>query len=282
MRSGQNREIGFLINQIANPFNAEVISGVCDLLEADGYLVSVLDGRDDADRQSQQLEAFIRNGRGGLLWVPATDTQDTVVSMLRNYRMPVVTFMRRLDHAGFDHVGTRNAEATEMATRYLAEIGHKKIAYLGGTDMTSVRQDRILGYTNAVGALGLGAPIVWGSLDNKIAGRDALRALLAKHPDTTAVVCNGDMVALGACLALIDDGMVPGREVSVIGFDDIQDAAVATPPLTTLAVSPYQMGRKLARILLDRIRDPEEPVTVAEVSAELVIRSTTGAPVLDA
>ncbi|MDP5361781.1 MAG: LacI family transcriptional regulator, partial [Paracoccaceae bacterium] len=62
MRSGENREIGFVINQLSNPFNAEVISGVVDLLEAEGYLVSILDTRDDADRQSRQLEAFIRHG----------------------------------------------------------------------------------------------------------------------------------------------------------------------------------------------------------------------------
>ena len=74
MRSGENREIGFAIHQIANPFNAEVISGVSDLLESEGYLVSVLDSNDDTDRQRRNLEAFIRSSRGGLLWVPAQDT----------------------------------------------------------------------------------------------------------------------------------------------------------------------------------------------------------------
>ena len=67
MRSGENREIGFVINQLLNPFNAEVVSGVVDLLEAEGYMVSILDTRDDAVRQSRHLEAFIRHGRGGLL-----------------------------------------------------------------------------------------------------------------------------------------------------------------------------------------------------------------------
>ncbi len=69
------------------------------------------------------------------------------------------------------------------------------------------------------------------------------------HPGTTAVVCNGDMVAPGA-----------------------------SPPLTTMAVSPYQPGRRLARVMLDRVRDPEMPVTISEVPAELVIRETTGPP----
>ena len=192
MRSGENREIGFLINQLANPVSAEVIGGVVDLLEAEGYLVSVLDTRDDATRQGRHLDSFIRHGRGGLLWVPAIDTPDEIFNMLAKHAIPTVTFLRRVNDR-IDHVGIRNAEATATATAYLADLGHRRIAYLGG-------------------------------------------------------------------------------------FDDVQDAAVATPPLTTMAVSPHRLGRKLARVLLDRIQGPEMPVTVSEVSAELVVRETTAAP----
>lgn len=84
------------------------------------------------------------------------------------------------------------------------------------------------------------------------------------------------MVALGACIELARAGLIPGREVSVVGFDGIQDAEVATPPLTTLAVSPKLLGRKLARVLLDRINEPNAPVTVSEISPELIVRGTTG------
>ena len=277
MRSGENREIGFVINQLSNPFNAEVISGVVDLLEAEGYLVSVLDTRDDADRQGRQLEAFIRHGRGGLIWVPALETPDETFNLLATHKIPTVTFLRNV-RTDFDHVGIRNAVATETATTYLLELGHRNIAYLGGTDMTLVRKERIKGYQRALSASGKGAGIIWDSADNKLAGLEAMLDLHRKHPEITAVVCNGDMVALGACLALQRAGLSPGKDLSVIGFDNIQDAAVATPPLTTMAVSPHKLGRKLAQVLLDRIRDPETPVTVSEISAELLVRETAGSP----
>ncbi|MEM7173602.1 MAG: LacI family DNA-binding transcriptional regulator [Pseudomonadota bacterium] len=160
MRSGDSREIGFVINQLSNPFNAEVISGVVDLLETEGYLVSTLDTRDDAARQSQQLEAFIRNGRAGLLWVPAFDTPLETVELLKTHRMPTVTFLRRIS-PGFDHVGIRNAEATGAATRHLAELGHRNIAYFGGSDLSAVRQERITGYREAMAALGRGEQVIW-------------------------------------------------------------------------------------------------------------------------
>lgn len=275
MRSGENREIGFVINQFANPFNAEVVSGAVDLLEAEGYLVSILDTRDDAERQGRQLEAFIRNGRGGLMWVPALDTADETFDLLRAQGIPTVTFLRQAS-GSFDHVGVRNAVATDAATNYLADLGHRHIAYLGGTEFTSVRKRRITGYARALETRGLGPSIVWPSLDNKRAGLDAMLDLHRAHPEVTAVVCNGDMVALGACLALTRAGLQPARDVSVIGFDDIGDAAVATPALTTMAVSPQKLGRKLAQVLLNRIREPDMPVTVSEVFAELVVRETTG------
>lgn len=276
MRSGENREIGFAIHQIANPFNAEVISGVSDCLESEGYLVSVLDSRDDTERQRRNLEAFIRSSRGGLLWVPAENTEDSTFDLLAAHGLSTVTFLRRSGAGRFDHVGIENSAATAKATQYLASLGHRHIAYFGGVAKAGVRSERIAGYEQTLAEYNLGAPIVWDCFDDKVTGLNALKELHTAHPEVTALVCNGDMVAIGACLGISQLGMHPGREMSVIGFDDIQDAAVATPPLTTMAVSPYQMGRKLARVVLDRINDPEMPKSVSLMPAELVVRETTG------
>ncbi|MEM1363520.1 MAG: LacI family DNA-binding transcriptional regulator [Pseudomonadota bacterium] len=278
MRLGQNREIGFSIQNMANPFNAEVILGASDLLEDEGFLISVLDARGDPDRQVKHIEAFIGNGRGGLLWVPALGTPERTFDLLRTHRVPTVTFLRRSAFGDFDHVGIRNSEATATATRYLATLGHSEIAYLGGTEMTSVRRERIQGYRQALLELGVGPARVFDSNDTKIAGLQSTLDLLRDNPEVTALVCNGDMVALGACLALLRSGRRPGHDVSVIGFDDIQDAAVATPPLTTMAVSPYQLGRRLAQVLLERLKRPDMPLTISEVEATLVIRDSSGAP----
>lgn len=277
MRSGENHEIGFVINRLENPFNAEVIGGVVDLLEAEGYLVSVVDTRDDANRQNRQLEAYIRHGRGGLLWVPAMDTPEKTFELLAAQGIPTVTFLRHVNR-DLDHVGIRDAEATTKATDYLANLGHQYIAYLGGTELTAVRKERISGYRRAMADRGLNPHVVWSCEDNKLAGLDAMVSLHGEHPEVTAVVCNGDMVALGASLAVSRLGLVPGLDISIIGFDDIQDAAVATPPLTTMAAHPHKLGRKLARVLLDRIAEPDMPATVSEMTADLVIRETTGAP----
>ncbi|MEM6846782.1 MAG: substrate-binding domain-containing protein [Pseudomonadota bacterium] len=278
MRSGVNREIGLVIHEISNPLNAEVMSGVCDLLESEGFLVSVLDSRDSAERQHRHLEAFIRSSRSGLIWVPAADTTADEVDLLANHRMPTVTFLRRLPSSPFDHVGIEDAAAISVAVNHLADLGHQRIAYLGGIATFGVRVDRLAGYHRTLSERSLFGPIVWDCEDNKRSGLDAMIALKNAHPDVTAIVCNGDMVAIGATQGLLRMGLRPGADLSIIGFDDIQDAAVTTPPLTTMTIRPYQLGRRLARTLLDRIADPHMLRAVTMVPAELVRRDTTAPP----
>lgn len=275
MRSGEKREIGMIIHRIANPFNAEVISGVSDLLESKGYLVSVLDSQDDPDRQRRNLEAFIRSSRGGLLWVPAQDTPTETIDLLKTHAIPTVTFLRHPKDNVFDHVGIQDRQATEKATKHLIDLGHKKIAFFGGEGSSDVRNDRISGCEQTLQEHDLDRPIIWDAPDDKVSGMKAMLELREQHPEISAIVCNGDVVALGACHALRRIGEMPGREVSVVGFDDIQDASVATPPLTTMAVSPYQLGKVLAQKLLARITDPKLPVSSTLLPAELIERETT-------
>ncbi|WP_299892994.1 LacI family DNA-binding transcriptional regulator [uncultured Ruegeria sp.] len=275
MRSGDNREIGFIINKLANPFNAEVVSGAVDLLETEGFMVSVLDAQGDLQRQDRLLEACIRFGRRGLIWVPALDTNEDAMELLEAHGVPAVTFMRKVSQS-LDHVGVLNTEALTQATQHLIDFGHKHIAYFGGIEQTSVREERIAGYLSACEKLDGVRPIIWPCEETKRAGFDAVAALRHKHPEVTGIVCNGDVVALGACFGLIQSGLKPGRDFSVVGFDDIEDAAVSMPGLTTMAIDPKKLGKRLAEILLDRMRTPELPVRHFEYSATLITRGTSG------
>ena len=276
MRSGERPEIGMIIQELANPFNAEVVSGVSDYLEGHGYFVSVLDARNDIERQKRNIKAFIRSARGGLIWVPAHNTPSKTVELLRNYSIPTITFLRQIKGADFDHIGIKNAEGTEIATDYLINLGHTKIAYFGGDTNSDVRQDRVQGYEFSLKKHSIGWKVIWTSEDTKQSGVGRLHDLLSAHPDVTALVCNGDMVALGACLALQSKGLQPGKDVSVIGFDNVMDANLVTPRLTTMAVNPYKMGQILAETILKRINETERPQTTYFNNPELIIRNSVG------
>lgn len=278
MRSGQTSEIGMIIHYIANPFNAELISGVSDTLEKEGYLVSILDSQDNVERQQRNIEAFIRSSRGALLWVPATNTPRDTLDLLNTHNLPIVTFLRGAFEGIFDHVGIQNEAATSCATEHLIHLGHSKIAYFGGVGASETRIRRVEGYEKALRANGLDYSLVWDAKDDKVSGLEAMLSLREKHPEVTAIVCNGDVVALGASHALRRLGEVPGKSFSIVGFDDIQDASTATPPLTTIAIEPYNFGIKLAQVLINRLKNPKSPTATTLLPFELKIRATTDVP----
>ena len=286
MRSGENRELGMVLHGLANPFNAEVVSGATDELETRGFLLSILDSADDPARQLRNLKAFISSTRGGLLWVPAHATEAGAVELLRAHRTPTVTFLRdppavpgpATPGPAMDHLAIENEAATRAATEHLAALGHRRIAFFGGMGDRQVRRERVEGYARAMQRLGLGAPIVWESADAKLAGLEAMLALREAHPEVTALVCNGDMVAIGAGLACQRLGLHAGHDVSIVGFDGTEDAATATPALTTMSVCPREIGQSLARMLLARIEDPDAPPARIAVPARLVVRETTNPP----
>jgi len=276
MRSGESNEIGMVVHHIINPFNAEVISGVSEYLNEQGYFVSVLDSQLENEKEFQNLEAFVSHGRSGLIWVPTNNASNKSLEMLVRSQVPTVTFLRQLENSPFDHVGIQNQQATWAATNHLIKQGHRCIAYFGGIDHAQVRAERIAGYQQALTDQDIDVQLVWDCADSKLAGLDAAELLFKEHPEITALVCNGDMVALGACVAIKRMGMMPGDDVSIIGFDDISDAAIADPPLSTLGICPRVLGRTLAKVLVERIRYPEMSRAITSVAAELILRGSTG------
>ena len=164
---------------------------------------------------------------------------------------------------------------TTTATRHLIELGHRRIVYFGGESHSDVRQERIEGFKSAMKECGIDQYLVWDAPDDKSSGVNELHQLFKQHPDTTALICNGDMIALGACFALQKTGKAPGKDLSIIGFDDVQDAALATPALSTISTHPYELGTLLAKTILDRIADPLQPVKTSLIETQLILRETT-------
>ena len=173
-------------------------------------------------------------------------------------------------------MGIENSNATARATQHLAELGHKNIAMFTGAH-DAVLSERLAGYERTMRELGLGPTIVVECEDSRPGGIAAMNDLRAQHPEVTAVISTGDMVAIGACIALQRRNEAVGKDVSVVGFDDIPDAVLNSPPLTSLSTSPYELGRKLARVMLERIKEPTAPSSVTLVPAPLVVRESTGA-----
>lgn len=278
MRSGVSSDIGFLINNIANPFNAEVVRGVTAALEEHGHLVYVLDGRDDPALQEKYLRTLLGGGIGGLLWVPARGTRAETVARVAADSPATVTLMRPFADQPFDHVGIDSAYGVNLATRHLLGLGHRRIAFLGDENDNPTVVQRIGGYASAMLAAGPGAPLVWRCPETKADAKAAAMTLMARHPRITGLVCNCDVVAAGAALGLTEMGRTVGQDVSVVGFDDIEDARLWVPPLTTVSVDAYRIGQQLGETFLARKRDPVAPVRSVTLPVRLEVRQSSGPP----
>ena len=279
MRSGESRDIGLLIHNIANPFNAEVVVGANAYLEERGYLVFVLDALDDAARQRRYLQTMMGSSPGGLLWVPAKETDAETIDWVRINSPTTVSFLRALSGHPFDHVGIDNTRGASLATRHLMELGHRHIAFLGGDHGSDTILQRVAGYVSALMRGQDAAPIVRECAETKTAAMDAAIALLDAHPEVTGIVCNCDVVAAGVTLGLARLGLEPGRDVSVTGFDDIEDARLWSPPLTTIAVDPKGIGQQLAVALLERKANLDAPVRTVNLPVRLEARASSGRPI---
>src|SRR5215212_2191634 len=109
--------------------------------------------------------------------------------------------------------------------------------------------------------------------------RWAISALLECSDPPTAVLCYNDIVAFGVLLGLQQSGRIPGRDVAVVGFDDIAEAALSQPALTTVAISPRQIGEEAARLLLERVAAPNASARQVILHPRLVVRESCGATV---
>jgi Transcriptional regulators len=116
------------------------------------------------------------------------------------------------------------------------------------------------------------------SAPNRLEAATRTGALFGERASPTAAVCYNDTVALGLMLGLASRGIQPGRGFAVTGFDDIPEAAMTTPPLTTLSVDPRERGRQAARMLLQRVADPDAAPARAIAPVRLCIRESSGVP----
>jgi DNA-binding LacI/PurR family transcriptional regulator len=174
-------------------------------------------------------------------------------------------------------VGVDQVCGAELGTRHLIDLGHTGILHLAGPQDWTEARARLLGWQTAMYAAGLRPPphVIgdWSAASGYEAGLE-----IARRDDITAVFCANDQMALGLLRALTEAGVsVPG-DVSVVGFDDIPEAAYLIPPLTTVRQDFTAVGRRAIEILQTAIAQDERPAPARLISPELVVRASTASP----
>jgi LacI family transcriptional regulator len=192
-------------------------------------------------------------------------------------RMPVVGVDVRIDGPEAAFVGSDHAEGVRLALAHLYALGHRRIAHIAGAVNTVAGRIRLETFAEETKRLGLELPEAYfrrGDFTSASGYREACAALALDEPPT-AIVAASDHMALAVLQAVWDSGATPGRDVAVVGFDDIESAALAHPPLTTIRQDREELGMLAARRALELISEPASRRRETVVPVELVVRAST-------
>ena len=167
----------------------------------------------------------------------------------------------------------------QMATQRLIDAGHRRIGYINGEPWMDASRDRLKGYRRALAGADIpfDADLVRNGNWEPSAGYEHTRVLMALERPPTAIFCGNDPMALGCYEALKELGLVIGRDIAVIGYDDREIARYIHPPLTTILLPHYEMGVEAAEWLLDLAARPQVPAAQVKVEGRLIERASVGA-----
>ena len=268
------RSIGILLPVLGEGYHSQVLSGIGDLLMEEGYFYFTVHHR--------HLESLIREypallqarGVDGIL---AIDTKLTHPLPLPAVLIAGQSTLQDVTNVVLDH-----EHAARLALRHLYDLGHRKIVFMKGQQVSADTELRWSATMKVARELGMAVDeqlviqLATDSTSPEI-GYPGIHDLLTSKRRFTAILCFNDISAMGSIRALHDHGYRVPQDGSIVGFDDIQSASYRLPSLTTIQQPLKLMGRTAAAALLRRMADEDLPATI-QVKPQLVVRESSGAP----
>ena len=280
LRSQVTGTLGLLVPNASNPYFAELARGIEDHAQRNGYSVILCNSDDDSLKQLRYLRVLLERRIDGL--IVATVTSDAAFAQaLATVSVPLLLVDRSLEGVSADHLQIDNELGGYLATRHLLGLGHTRISCIAGPMSTQVVQLRLAGYRRAMQEAGLLPVTPIDCAFTSQAGHAAAFALLNTADRPTAIFAGNDMIALGVLRAAAELQLQVPRQLSLVGFDDIEVSRYLHPALTTVAQHIGQLGERAAQRLLERIRTPALAVVAQQTAATLVVRESTAVPAAD-
>lgn len=278
LRMGRSFTIGVMIPDLSNPVFPPVVRGIERTLGAEGYIAILADSDNSSQSEQAIFDSMRSRGIDGLIMATAAHTDDPVVNACIEEQLPVVLVNRMTDNHDVTEVVNNDELGIELAVGHLTDLGHRKIAFLGGPQHTSTGRDR----HRAFEQLGLKGefefdPTLWVACTafTESAGYTGMLELLNKNKEFTAVIAANDLLALGCYDALRERDLVCPEDLSVTGFNDMPFADRLWPPLTTLHIQHDELGVRAAELLLDELNGGKKSDTPLRLDPKLIVRGST-------
>ncbi len=275
----KTHSIALIVNDIRNPFFADVARGAEDAAFAANSDLVLCNSDLNAEKQMHYIRSLIDKRVDGILMNSVGTLDRAQQEFLSLSGVPVVLLNRAKSQSNFSSVIPDNTTGGFLAGAYLVELGHRHIVHLSGPQDYPNLRERARGFLKATAGHSAVMPSFVHGNQTFAGGYEMMRATLQRDVSITAVFAGNDIIAFGAVRAIIEAGMRVPEDVSIIGFDNVDMASVIHPPLTTIHQPKYEIGCNAVEMLLAAAEHKGPPLAEHRVlPVELIERSSCAPP----
>ena len=282
LKTNRSSTIGVLVPDLTNPLFPPIVRGIEDALEQAGYTALLANSDNDHEKERLHFQRMKDSQVEGFIMATAERDHPLIEDAIAA-DVPIVLVNRTVDSPDAFAVITDDHAGALLAVDHLAGLGHERIAHIVGPERYSTGQARYRGFVDGMKAAGrvpersmIGTTRTF----TEDEGARVFRRLLEQAKDFTAVFAGNDLLALGCYDVMAEAGISCPDDISIVGYNDMPLLDKLRPPLTTIRVPQYELGRRATELVLDRLRDPSaKPVTI-RLQPELVVRGSTSPPTI--
>ena len=279
LRAGTSRTLAYVMLDATNPFFTDVASGIEETAEAADLSLFMCNSNNSAAREKGYLDHLAEQRVQGILVTPVDPESPTLDEVIQR-GIPLVVVDRTRTRPGVCSVSVDDEHGGRLAVEHLVDRGHRRVAYIGGPTSIGQVRDRWVGAGRAWSEAGLPdtdlVQLTTAALsveEGRRAGERLLGLPTTRRP--TAAFCANDLLALGLLQHLITSGRRVPEDLAIVGYDDIDFAAAAAVPLTSVRQPRQLLGARAASLLLDETSNPEHRHEQVVFTPELVARTST-------
>ena len=276
LRRQESRMILIFVPNIYNPYYSAIVSGVEDTARINNYGTMLCITNGDEKRENEFIK-LLYNGQADGAIMMNVKKNDTNISQL-GLEVPIVQCCEFCTDKNIAHVSIDNFAASKQVVQYLISLGHKKIGFIGSVNQYISSERRQSGYEEALKEADFPACkdlIAYADEDYTFSsGVRATKELLSKKNRPTAIFCISDVLALGTIKAASELGIEINKDLSVVGFDDVEYATMFQPMLTTVSQPRYSLGKTSAEILIKQIETDEKSGRIY-LEHKIILRDST-------
>jgi len=278
LRKGQTYSIGVVLPDPRNQFFQIVAEGIEEQADLHRHSIWYCNSRDEPSRERSCIASMAARGVEGIVIAPSPGGRDAVRPFVEA-GLPVVLVVRQIERFDVDQVFADSVQGAYEGTRHLVELGHRRIGLLTGLREIQTFKERLFGYQKALldHSIPFDPALVVDAYSHVEEGCAAATDLL-QRTDATALFATNFPMTLGALRAIGDLERDCPREVSLLGFDDLDCAQVVRPHLSVVDQKPYEIGHMAASMLFERIAargKRQSEARMVKITPELVLRDST-------